>query len=104
VLLGFSEFFLQSLRPKHRIAIPLEHVRLLSGSLHDILHKATTFTWVLVLLELDYSRVPYIPSSCDSTTPVDRCVIRDTSSSTVGAGLRLHSAGPPTMSQSSPSP
>jgi hypothetical protein len=29
----------------------------LSGSLHDILHKATTLTWVLVLLELDYSRV-----------------------------------------------
>jgi hypothetical protein len=58
VLPGFSEFFLQSLRLKHRIAIPLEHVRLLSRSLHDILHKATTFTWVLVLLELDYSRVP----------------------------------------------
>jgi hypothetical protein len=42
--------------------------------------------------------------ACGSTTPVDRCVIRDTSSSTVGAGLRLLSAGPPTVSQSSPSP
>jgi hypothetical protein len=57
VLPGFSEFFLQSFRSKHRIAIPLEHVRLLSGSLHDILHKATNLTWVLIMLELDYSRV-----------------------------------------------
>jgi hypothetical protein len=58
VLPGLSEFFLQSFRPKHRITIPLEHVRLLSGSLHDILNKATTLTRVLALLELDYSRVP----------------------------------------------
>jgi hypothetical protein len=39
-----------------------------------------------------------------STTLVDRCVIRDTSSSTVGAGLRLLLAGSPTVSQSFPSP
>jgi hypothetical protein len=58
VLPDFSELFLQSFRLKHCITIPLEHVRLLSGSLHDILHKATTLTWVLVLLELNYSRVP----------------------------------------------
>jgi hypothetical protein len=42
VLPGFSEFFLQSFCPKHRIAIPLEHVKFLSGSLRDIPHKATT--------------------------------------------------------------
>jgi hypothetical protein len=42
--------------------------------------------------------------ACGLTTLVDRCVIRATSSSMVGAGLRLLSAGPPTMSQSSPSP
>jgi hypothetical protein len=44
VLPGFSEFFLQSFRLKHHIAIPLEHFGLLSGSLHDILYKATTIT------------------------------------------------------------
>jgi hypothetical protein len=38
------------------------------------------------------------------TTLVDCCVIRATSSLTLGAGLRLLSAGPPTVSQSSPSP
>jgi hypothetical protein len=32
-----------------------------------------------------------------STTLVDRCVIRDTSSSTVGAGLWFLSAGSPTV-------
>jgi hypothetical protein len=42
--------------------------------------------------------------ACGSTTLVDRYVIRDTSSSTVGAGLRLLLAGPPTVSQTSPSP
>jgi hypothetical protein len=41
VLPGLGEFFLQCLCPEHRIAIPLEHIRLLSGSLHDILQKAT---------------------------------------------------------------
>jgi hypothetical protein len=42
--------------------------------------------------------------ACSSTTLVDCCVICDTSFSTVGAGLRLLSAGSPTVSQSSPSP
>jgi hypothetical protein len=41
VLPGFIEFLLQRLCPEHRITIPLEHIRLLSGSLHDILQKAT---------------------------------------------------------------
>jgi hypothetical protein len=45
VLLGFIEFLLQCLYPEHRITISLEHIRLLSGSLHDILQKATTI-WV----------------------------------------------------------
>jgi hypothetical protein len=39
--------------------------------------------------------------ACDSTSVVDRC---DTSSSTAGAGLRLLSAGSPTVSQSPSSP
>jgi hypothetical protein len=39
-----------------------------------------------------------------STILVVCCVICDTGSSTVGAGLRLLSAGSPTVSQSSPSP
>jgi hypothetical protein len=42
--------------------------------------------------------------ACSSTTLVVCCVICDTSSSTVGAGLLLLSVGSPTMSQSSPSP
>jgi hypothetical protein len=42
--------------------------------------------------------------ACGSTTLVVRCVICDTSSSTVGAGLRLLSVGSPTIAQSSPSP
>jgi hypothetical protein len=46
VLPGLSEFFLQRLCLEHCIAKPLEHIRLLSGSLRDILQK-TTFTWVL---------------------------------------------------------
>jgi hypothetical protein len=47
VLPGLVEFLLQRFRPEHRIAIPLEHIRLLSRSLHDILHTATIITWVL---------------------------------------------------------
>jgi hypothetical protein len=43
-------------------------------------------------------------SACSSTTLVVRCVICDTSFSTVGVGLRLLSVGSPTVSQSSPSP
>jgi hypothetical protein len=39
-----------------------------------------------------------------SATLVVRCVICDTSPSTVGAGLRLLSVGSPTVPQSSPSP
>jgi hypothetical protein len=42
--------------------------------------------------------------ACGSTTLVVRYVICDTSSSTVGGGLRPLSVGPPTVSQSSPSP
>jgi hypothetical protein len=45
VLPGFIEFLLQRLYPEHCITIPLEHIRLLSGSLHDILLKATII-WV----------------------------------------------------------
>jgi hypothetical protein len=41
VLPGLSEFFLQCLCPEHCITKPLEHIGLLSGSLHDILQKAT---------------------------------------------------------------
>jgi hypothetical protein len=41
VLPGLSEFFLQQLYSEHCIAIPLEHIGLLSGSLHDILQKAS---------------------------------------------------------------
>jgi hypothetical protein len=37
VLLGLYELFLQGLRPEHCVAVSLEHVRFLSGSLHDIL-------------------------------------------------------------------
>jgi hypothetical protein len=42
--------------------------------------------------------------ACGSTALVVRCVICDTSSSTVGAGLRLLSVSSPTVSQLSPSP
>jgi hypothetical protein len=37
VLPGLREFFLQSFRPEHCIAVSLEHLRFLSRSLHDIL-------------------------------------------------------------------
>jgi hypothetical protein len=47
VLPGLVEFLLQRFRLEHYIAIPLEHIRFLSGSLHDILHNATIITWVL---------------------------------------------------------
>jgi hypothetical protein len=42
----WTSFYSASAR-KHCITISLEHTRFLSGSLHDILHKATTITWVL---------------------------------------------------------
>jgi hypothetical protein len=44
VLPGLVEFLLQRFRPEHCIAIPLEHIGFLSGSLHDILHNATIIT------------------------------------------------------------
>jgi hypothetical protein len=47
VLPGLIELFLQRLCPERCIAIPLEHIRLLSGSLHDILQKAMIITRVL---------------------------------------------------------
>jgi hypothetical protein len=47
VLPGLIEFLLQRFCPEHCIAIPMEHIGFLSGSLHDILHKATIITWVL---------------------------------------------------------
>jgi hypothetical protein len=47
VLPGLHELFLQGLRPEHYVAVPLEHARFLSGSLHDILQKTTAVTWVL---------------------------------------------------------
>jgi hypothetical protein len=47
VLPGLVEFLLQRFFPEHFIAIPLEHIGFLSGSLHDILHNATIITWVL---------------------------------------------------------
>jgi hypothetical protein len=37
VLPGLREFFLQCFCPEHCIAVSLEHVRFLSGSLHEIL-------------------------------------------------------------------
>jgi hypothetical protein len=49
---GFRELFLQCFRPEHCVALALEHVRLLSGSLRDILQEITTVTWVLSI----YSR------------------------------------------------
>jgi hypothetical protein len=44
---GLRELFLQCFRPVHRVAVSLEHVRFLSGSLHDILQEITTVTRVL---------------------------------------------------------
>jgi hypothetical protein len=47
VLPGLIEFFLQHLCPEHCIAIPLEHIGFLLGSLHDILQKAIIITRAL---------------------------------------------------------
>jgi hypothetical protein len=47
VLPGLREFLLQCFRPEHCIAVALEHLRFLSGSLHDILQKTITVTRVL---------------------------------------------------------
>jgi hypothetical protein len=58
VLPGLHELFLQGLRLEHCVAIPLEHTRLLSGSLHDILQQTTTISWVLnILRQIGYLRV-----------------------------------------------
>jgi hypothetical protein len=47
VLPGLWELFRQCLRPEHCVAVSLEHVRFLSGYLHDILQQITTVTRVL---------------------------------------------------------
>jgi hypothetical protein len=47
VLPGLCEFSLQCFRPEHCIAVSLERLRFLSGSLHDILQQATTVIRVL---------------------------------------------------------
>jgi hypothetical protein len=44
---GLYELFFQSLCPEHCVAVSLEHVRYLLGSLHDILQQTTAVTWVL---------------------------------------------------------
>jgi hypothetical protein len=41
VLPGLRKFLLQCLCPEHHVTEPLEHVGFLSGSLHNILQKAT---------------------------------------------------------------
>jgi hypothetical protein len=47
VLPCLRELLLQGLRPEHYVTVPLEHARLLSGSLHDILQQTTVVTRVL---------------------------------------------------------
>jgi hypothetical protein len=47
VLPGLHEFLLQCFRPEHCITVSLEHVRFLSGSLHDILQQTIAVTRVL---------------------------------------------------------
>jgi hypothetical protein len=49
VLPSLYELFLQGLRPEHCVAVSLEHVRFLAGSLRDILQEITTVTWVLII-------------------------------------------------------
>jgi hypothetical protein len=39
--------FFQGFRPEHCVAVSLEQVRFLSGSLHDILQQTTAVTRVL---------------------------------------------------------
>jgi hypothetical protein len=41
VLPGLYELFLQGLRLEYCVTVSLEHVRFLSGSLHDILQEST---------------------------------------------------------------
>jgi hypothetical protein len=47
VLLDLNEFFLQRFCPEHCIAITLEHIEFLLGSLQDILQKAIIIIWAL---------------------------------------------------------
>jgi hypothetical protein len=47
VLPGLREFFLQCFRPEHCIAVSLEHLRFLLGSLHNVLQQTTIVTRVL---------------------------------------------------------
>jgi hypothetical protein len=47
VLSGLREFSLQCFHPEHCIAVSLERLRFLSGSLHDILQQATIVILVL---------------------------------------------------------
>jgi hypothetical protein len=47
VLPGLHELFLQCFHPEHCIAVSLEHIKFLSGSLHDILQQTIAGTWVL---------------------------------------------------------
>jgi hypothetical protein len=47
VLPSLREFFLQCFHPEHCIAVSLERLRFLSGSLHNILQQATTVIQVL---------------------------------------------------------
>jgi hypothetical protein len=44
MLFGFVQLFLQGFRTEHRVVISLKHVRFLSGSLHDIQHKAIYYS------------------------------------------------------------
>jgi hypothetical protein len=47
MLPGLREFSLQCFRPEDCIAVSLERLRFLSGSLHDILQQTTTVIRVL---------------------------------------------------------
>jgi hypothetical protein len=47
VLPGLYKLFFQGFRPEHCVAVSLEQVRFLSGSLHDILQQTTAVTRVL---------------------------------------------------------
>jgi hypothetical protein len=47
VLPGLYELLLQGLCLEHCVIVSLEHVRFLSGPLHNTLQQTTTVTWVL---------------------------------------------------------
>jgi hypothetical protein len=44
VLLGLVQLLLQGLSAEHRVTVPLKHIRLLLGSLNDVLQRATQST------------------------------------------------------------